>query len=130
VEALLIDACTIYSDPEGTADDEFDTATGTYVLNPTDSTAVWSGSCAVLNQAGSTPAPADGAVTSTEAPAPGYAVLLPLAAPILVAANVLVVTTSRLDASLVGRRFRLDQDSPVMTFAVVRRVPVTIEPVP
>ena len=126
VEALLTDTGTLERDTAGVGDDVLNEATGQLVRPAGDSATLWTGPVLVTPD---TPAPrqlVDG-LDATRPEATAYRGLLPLAAPVVRAGDLLTVNVASRDPQLAGRAFRVVGLGQVSTFAVVRIVELELE---
>lgn len=116
LEDLMADACTITRDVEGTGDDIWNPATGTYTPPPADIQVIYSGPCMISNRGGGGDTEQGGQYLR-ESP---YMISLPLDAPILIKKDKVLVTTSHRDPDLLNQEFSVDEPL-YSTYAVSRR---------
>lgn len=118
IESLMEgDECIITRDTEGTGDDVWSSATGTYAPPPNDTTTIYSGKCIVSNSGSGSTAEYGGEyfVETT------YWLTVPLEADELRSEDIVTVTASLRDPELIDKIF-LIKEPLFTTFAVSRRV--------
>lgn len=127
-EGFLDDRVTVVRDADRVPG-AFDEVTGAYAPDADDA-ALWSGPALVSRETDLSEAGGPLVAVDDAAADPGrYRLLLPLAAPALREGDTVLVTASRRDVQLRGRRLRVSGPPVLGTYEVLRRVPATLEPV-
>lgn len=118
--AIMVDTCSITRDIEGVLDDVLDTMTGALTPQASDSVEVYAGKCLV----------SPGTTQERMNDAPGrlvasrrYGVRIPTTAAAVRPGDVVTITASDRDASLVGRRLRVESITR-QSLAVTRQLVV------
>ena len=106
VATIMVDACTVTRDAQGTDDDTLDQNTGTLTPPVPDTTTVYTGPCLVRPAQNQPRAVSEGGAAIT---ASLYECSLPYSAAVPNPGDVLTVTASAWDADLVGRTFRVKE---------------------
>lgn len=117
-EAAMVDTCIVYRDPQGSADDTFDAATGLLTQAGGDQSTVYTGPCMLRTANIQGRRDDEGGATLARKL---QSARVPVSAPVMLFGDILVVLTSTNDPQLVGRRARV-LDVVVNTFAVTRRL--------
>lgn len=116
IESLMQDECEITRDVEGTGDDIWNPATGTYTPPPVDTEVIYAGPCLVSNRGGGADVEQGGQYLR-ESP---YMITLPLDTPTLIKKDRVILTASSQDPDLVDKEFSIDEPL-YSSFAVTRR---------
>ena len=116
IEDLMLDECEITRDVEGTGDDVWNPATGTYTPPPSDLEFIYSGPCMISSRGGGADQEQGGQYLR-ESP---YMITLPLDAPELIKKDKVLVTLAHRDPDLFDQEFSIDEPL-YSTYAVSRR---------
>ncbi|AWK09590.1 hypothetical protein DDQ41_12410 [Streptomyces spongiicola] len=121
MEGLLDDEVRLWRDSDGASGDELDEQTGELRPGSGAAALLWEGPGAIVRPGQLSSIPSLDGVVAPYPAQTAYQALLPLAAPLVMADDVLSVSRSARDEQLVGRRFRVVEVA-VGTYSVVRVV--------